>query len=38
MSVLEDLRSREAEYAKWRHEFHRHPELGLEEVWTSGVR
>lgn len=37
MSVLEDLRSREAEYAKWRHEFHRHPELGLEEVWTSGV-
>ncbi|MDO5532064.1 M20 aminoacylase family protein [Sutterella sp.] len=37
MSVLEEISARSEELAEWRHDFHRHPELGLEEVRTAGV-
>ena len=37
MSVLEELEKHASEYAEWRHDFHAHPELGLEEVRTAGI-
>ncbi|MDO5532063.1 amidohydrolase [Sutterella sp.] len=37
MTVLETLQQKAATYAEWRHDFHQHPELGLEEVRTAGI-
>ena len=31
----ETIKSYQEELVQWRKEFHRHPELGFEEVWTS---
>ena len=33
--ILETLEAEREELADWRHDFHMHPELGLEETRTS---
>ncbi|MDO5532325.1 amidohydrolase [Sutterella sp.] len=35
MTVLEEIKASSAELAEWRHEFHRHPEIGMKEFNTS---
>ena len=35
MSVINSIADRALDLRDWRHELHRHPELGYEEVWTS---
>ena len=34
--ILETLEAEREELADWRHDFHMHPELGLEETRTAG--
>lgn len=35
--ILETLEAEREELADWRHDFHMHPELGLEETRTAGI-
>jgi len=35
MNVLEEMKALQAEMTAWRHDFHRHPEIGFEEHRTS---
>lgn len=35
--ILETLEAEREELADWRHDFHMHPELGLEETRTAGL-
>ncbi|MEC8806479.1 MAG: M20 aminoacylase family protein [Pseudomonadota bacterium] len=35
MTVINSIADRAPDLRDWRHELHRHPELGYEEVWTS---
>ena len=35
--ILETLEAEREELAEWRHDFHMHPELGLEETRTAGI-
>ncbi len=37
MTILEEISRQNDEWAALRHDFHAHPELGLEEVRTSGI-
>ncbi|MEA2755325.1 MAG: hypothetical protein QOJ54_1614 [Aliidongia sp.] len=37
MSILDHIREFHAELTEWRRDFHAHPELGFEEIRTSGL-
>ena len=37
MSVIKEIESKSDDLVAWRRDFHAHPELGMEEVRTSGI-